>query len=45
MSKWKERKRARMLFKRLKVGLATMNDLSAEDIALLKRYYPFIFKP
>ncbi|WP_457590745.1 hypothetical protein [Geoglobus sp.] len=45
MSKYREKKRARMVFKKLKAGLIAPEQLSEEDIALLRRYYPFLFKP
>jgi len=39
-----EAKRARILFKRLKVGLVMKEELSEEELSLLRRYYPFMFK-
>ncbi len=44
MSKYKEKRRARIIFKRLKVGLSRIEDLSNEDLELLKKYYPFLFR-
>jgi len=44
MSEYKERKRAKRIFKRLKVGLSRFEDLSNDEIRLLKKYYPFLFK-
>jgi uncharacterized coiled-coil DUF342 family protein len=43
MSKYKEKKRARMIFKRLKAGITKPEDLTAEEIRLLRKYYPFLF--
>lgn len=43
MSPNKEKKRAHMLFKRLKVKMISEDDLTDEDIRLLEKYYPFIF--
>ena len=41
---WKEKRRARMLFKRLKIGLTTFDELNEDDVKLLRRYYPFLFR-
>ncbi len=32
------------LFKQLKVGLITYDDLSPEDLQLIRNHYPFLFK-
>jgi len=34
-----EKKRARMVFKRLKAGIVKWEDLSEEEIRLLRKYY------
>ncbi len=41
---YKQRRNARMIFKQLKAGIRKAEDLSSDEIKLLKKYYPFIFK-
>ena len=43
MSNWKERKHARAIFKRLKAGLVSWEELSQEEFALLEKYYGWLF--
>ena len=43
MSSWKERKRAKAIFKRLKAGLVSWEELSQEEFALLEKYYGWLF--
>ncbi len=43
MSKYKEKKKARIIFKRLKAGITKPEDLTAEELKLLHKYYPFLF--
>ena len=38
MSKYKEKRRARIIFKCLKAGIA-----KPEELKLLRKYYPFLF--
>ena len=38
-----ERQRARAVFKQLKAGLKSKEQVTADEIVLLKRYYPFLF--
>jgi uncharacterized coiled-coil DUF342 family protein len=40
---YKEKKRARIIFKRLKAGITKPEELTAEELKLLRRYYPFLF--
>jgi len=42
-SNWKERKHARAIFKRLKAGLVSWEELSQEEFALLEKYYGWLF--
>lgn len=41
---YKEKREARIIFKQLKTGLRETKDLSDNEIKLLKKYYPFIFR-
>jgi len=41
---WKEKRRARIIFKQLKAGLKTVDSLNDEEIKLLRKYYPFLFR-
>jgi len=43
MSKYKERKKARIIFKRLKAGITKPEELTAEELKLLRKYYSFLF--
>lgn len=43
MSSWKERKKAKAIFKRLKAGLVSWDDLSQEEFELLEKYYGWMF--
>lgn len=43
MSKYKEKKKARITFKRLKAGITKPEELTAEELKLLRKYYPFLF--
>jgi len=36
-------KKVRGLFKQLKAGLKTWDDLTEEEIKELRKYYPFLF--
>lgn len=38
------KKKARMIFKQLKAGIRSKDSLTDEEIKLLKRYYPFLFR-
>ena len=40
----KEKKRARMIFKRLKAGIVSYDDLSDEDRAIFEKYYGWVMK-
>ena len=40
---YREKKRAKIIFKRLKAGITSYDKLSKEDIALLRKHYPFLF--
>lgn len=44
MSDWKERRRARIVFKQLKAGIKKPELLSGEEKRLLRKYYPFMFR-
>jgi len=39
-----EKKKARIVFKRLKAGIVSWDELKEDEIKLLKRYYPFLFR-
>lgn len=41
---YKEKQKARAIFKRLKAGLVTWEELKEEELKLLKKYYPFLFR-
>lgn len=43
MSSWKEKQKARGIFKRLKAGLVSWDDLSQEEFELLEKYYGWMF--
>ena len=43
MPSWKEKQRARAIFKRLKAGLVSWNELSKEEFELLQKYYGWLF--
>ena len=43
MSKYKEKRRAKIIFKRLKAGITKPEELTAEELKLLHKYYPFLF--
>ncbi|NPA98175.1 MAG: hypothetical protein GXO43_02240 [Crenarchaeota archaeon] len=36
--------KVRGIFKRLKAGITTWDDLSEDEIKELKKWYPFLFK-
>jgi len=39
-----EKKRAKMIFKRMKAGLTSWNDLSEEDKGIFLKYYWWVLK-
>ena len=39
-----EKKKARMVFKRIKAGLVRYEELSEDEKKLLKKYYWFLFR-
>ena len=42
--KWKEKRQARAIFKRLKAGLVSWEELSEEEFRLLEKYYGWLWK-
>jgi hypothetical protein len=39
-----DKRRAKILFKRLKVGLVSQESLSNYQMKLLRKHYPFLFR-
>lgn len=43
-SSYKEKQKVRRLFKLLKAGIKKKEELSEEDLKLLRLHYPFLFR-
>ena len=41
---YREYRKAKALFKQLKAGIKTWEDMKDEDIRLLQKYYPWLFE-